>query len=150
MSIPSDVMSTEVIDLPAGADAAGAIVAATMRGANDVIECPVKPPMLAEASLAVTRDRRLVLFAVAKQGLSDLRGIGEAWRWMNENRVLISMAMPQLQIDPHQMPHLRLLVDRADLSASTLQPLLQTGHVTVQTYRKLRWGPKTGLLLEAA
>lgn len=146
----SDLSTNEVIDLPAGADAAGAIVAATMRGATDVIECPVKPPMLADASLAVTRDRRLVLFAVAKQGLSDLRGIGEAWRWMNENRVLIAMAMPQLQIDPHQMPHLRLLVDRADLSATTLQPLLQTGHVTVQSYRKLRWGPKTGLLLEAA
>ena len=65
--------------------------------------------------------------------------------------MLISMAMPQLQIDPHQMPHLRLLVDRAlTSSATTLQPLLQTGHVTVQTYRKLRWGPKTGLLLEAA
>lgn len=145
-----DAIASDVIDLPDGADAAGAIVAATMRGATDVIECPVKPPMLAESSLAVTRDRRLVLFAVAKQGLSDLRSIGEAWRWMNENRVLISMAMPQLQIDPHQMPHLRLLVDRADLCASTLQPLLQTGHVTVQTYRKLRWGPKTGLLLEAA
>ncbi|CAN5382692.1 hypothetical protein BH09PLA1_BH09PLA1_23280 [soil metagenome] len=146
----SDSAASEVIDLPAGADAAGAIVAATLRGANDVIECPVKPPMLADASLAVTRDRRLVLFAVASQGLSDLRSIGEAWRWMNENRVLISMAMPQLQIDPHQMPHLRLLVDRADLSASTLQPLLQTGHVIVQSYRKLRWGEKTGLLLEAA
>jgi hypothetical protein len=106
--------------------------------------------MLNDASLAVNREKRLVLFAVAREGLSDLRAIGEAWRWMNENRVLISMAMPQLSIDPHQMPHLRLLVDRADLSASTLQPLLQTGHVTVQTYRKLRWGAKTGLLLEAA
>lgn len=149
-SASSDSLASEVIDLPTGADQASAIVAATLRGATDVIECPVKPPMCSDASLAVNREKRLVLFAVAKQGLSDLRAIGEAWRWMNENRVLISMAMPQLSIDPHQIPHLRLLVDRADLSASTLQPLLQTGHVTVQTYRKLRWGPKTGLLLEAA
>jgi hypothetical protein len=31
-----------------------------------------------------------------------------------------------------------------------LQPMLQGDHVTVKTYRKLRWGGKTGLLLEAA
>ena len=140
----------EVIDLPAGTDTSAAIVAATLRGGGDLVECPVKPPMLADASLAVARDRRLVLLAVARQGLSDLRAIGEAFRWMNENRALIAMAVPQLSIDPHQLPHLRLLVDRADLSAATLQPLLQSGNVTVHTYRKLRWGAKTGLLLEAA
>lgn len=143
-------MFTDVIDLPAGAESAAAIVSATVRGGTELVECPVKPPMLEDARLAVARDRRLVMLAVAKQGLSDLRLIGEAWRWMNENRQLIAMAMPQLSIDPHQMPSLRLLIDRADLSATTLQPLLQTGNVTVQTYRKLRWGAKTGLLLEAA
>ncbi|MGN6626336.1 MAG: hypothetical protein ACTHLN_06925, partial [Tepidisphaeraceae bacterium] len=71
-------------------------------------------------------------------------------RWMNENRSLIAMAVPQFSIDAHAMPQLRLLVDHADTTADVLQPLLATGNVTVQAYRKLRWGAKTGLLLEAA
>jgi MFS superfamily sulfate permease-like transporter len=45
---------------------------------------------------------------------------------------------------------LRLLIDQADSAAHTLQPMLQGDHVTVKTYRKMRWGGKTGLLLEAA
>ena len=144
-------LTNEVIDLPAGADGSvGTIVSAALRGGNELVELPVKPPMLADASLAVARDRRLVLLAVARQGLSDLRAVGEAYRWMNENRSLIAMAVPQLSIDAHQLPNLRLLVDRADLSATILQPLLQSTNVTVHTYRKLRWGAKTGLLLEAA
>ena len=40
--------------------------------------------------------------------------------------------------------------DGHDLSADLLQPVLQSDHVTVQSYRKLRWGGRTGLLLEAA
>jgi hypothetical protein len=42
------------------------------------------------------------------------------------------------------------LIDQHDTAAETLQPMLRTGNVTVQTYRKLRWGGKTGLLLQAA
>jgi hypothetical protein len=60
------------------------------------------------------------------------------------------MAVPQLSIDGHLMPQLSLLVDRADASADSLQPMLQSDHVTIETYRKLKWGGKTGLLLEAA
>ena len=48
------------------------------------------------------------------------------------------------------MPQLSLLVDRADAGAATLEPMLQSGNVTIETYRKLKWGGKTGLLLEAA
>ena len=48
------------------------------------------------------------------------------------------------------MPHLRLLVDQADLTADVLRPLLQSQQVTVEAYRRLRWGGRTGLLLEAA
>jgi hypothetical protein len=36
------------------------------------------------------------------------------------------------------------------MTAEILQPMLQASNVTVQAYRKLRWGGKTGLLLEAA
>ena len=42
------------------------------------------------------------------------------------------------------------LVDHADMSAEILQPILQSSAVTVHAYRKLRWGGKMGLLLEAA
>jgi hypothetical protein len=121
-----------------------------LRGGHEMIECPIKPPMCPDASLAVSRDHRLVLLAVARQGLSDLQQIGRAYQWLIENRALIGMAVPQFAIDAHQLPGLHLLVDHADMSATILQPLLQTASVTVHAYRKLRWGGKTGLLLEAA
>jgi hypothetical protein len=98
----------------------------------------------------VGRDHRLVLVAAAGRGLSQLRGIGLAVRWMNENRDLIRMALPQLAIDAHLLPCVRLLVDQADLSAEQLAPLLHSQTVTVQAYRKVRWGQKRGLLLDAA
>ena len=60
------------------------------------------------------------------------------------------MALPQFAIDTDKTPRLRLLVDHTDLSADSLQPVLHSGHVTVQSYRKLRWGGRTGLLLDAA
>jgi hypothetical protein len=68
---------------------------------------------------------------------------------MRQNRNLIVMALPQFCISDAE-PALRLLVDQADLSAGVLHPFLDGGGVTVQPYRKLRWGRKTGLLLEAA
>ena len=92
----------------------------------------------------------LTLLAVTRQGLAELKSIGQAYRWLVENRFLIGMAVPQFAFDPAQSPRLRLLVDQSDASADALQPLLQSGHVTLQPYRKLRWGGKTGLLLEAA
>jgi hypothetical protein len=100
--------------------------------------------------VAVGRDRGVVLFAVAREGLGELRSIGQALRWLSDNRALLGMALPQFAIDTHQAPRLRLLVDHSDLSADALQPVLQSGSVTVQSYRKLRWGNKTGLLLDAA
>jgi hypothetical protein len=140
----------EVIDLPDAQACPAAIVAAVLRGGHELVECPVKPPMCPDASLAVSRDRCLVLVAVARQGLSDLRLIGRAYQWLIENRALISMAVPQFAIDAHRLPRLHLLVDHADMSAAVLQPILHASSVTVHAYRKLRWGGKTGLLLEAA
>ena len=70
--------------------------------------------------------------------------------WPIENRPLISLAVPQFAIDAHQLPRLHLLVDHADVTAEILQPMLQSANVIVHAYRKLRWGAKTGLLLEAA
>ena len=65
-------------------------------------------------------------------------------------RSLIAMAVPQMSIDAHQHPTLYLLVDHSDMSAQILQPILQSANVKVHAYRKLRWGGKTGLLVEAA
>jgi hypothetical protein len=141
----------DVIDLP-GRDVSGKSILAAVLGkmAGELIECPLRPPMCLEARLAVGRDRSIALLAVASQGLRELQFIGQAFRWLKENRQLIAMALPQFAIDPHQPPRLRLLVDRADLAADVLQPILQSGHVTVQAYRKLRWGQKLGVFLEAA
>jgi hypothetical protein len=60
------------------------------------------------------------------------------------------MALPQAAIDANATPQLRLFVDHADLNAAALQPMLQAGTVTVHAYRRLRWGGRNGLLLEAA
>ena len=147
---PADT-AEHVIDLPNPDASPDSILSAVLRGGStDFVECPVRPPMCVESRLAVSRERGVVLFAVARQGLSDLRAIGRAYQWLIENRSLIGMAVPQFAIDPAQAPRLRLLVDHGDLSAEVLQPMLQSGHVTVQSYRKLRWGGRTGLLLEAA
>jgi hypothetical protein len=140
----------EVIDLPDPQASAAAIVHAVVHGNRDLVECPVKAPMCADASLAVSRDHRLVLIAVAEHGLSGLREIGRAYQWIIENRALIAMAVPQMSIDAMQLPRVQLLVDHADMSADILQPILHANSVTVHAYRKLKWSGKTGLLLEAA
>ena len=137
----------DVIDL-AGDEA---VLSAILRHrSGELVECPIVPPMCDKARLAVARDRRIVLIGEAGHGLTDLRALGRAYQWLVENRNLIAMAVPQLSIDAHQMPQLSLLVDRADAGAATLEPMLQSGNVTIETYRKLKWGGKTGLLLEAA
>jgi hypothetical protein len=141
----------EVLDLPDGAADEESVLGAILSGSHgQLIECPVRAPMCPTARLAVTRERGLVLLAVARKGLTELRAIAHAYRWLVENRALIGMAVPQLAIDGLRHPRLRLLVDHADLNAQALAPMLESNTVSVQAYRKLRWGNKTGLLLEAA
>jgi hypothetical protein len=141
----------EVVELSDAGDPSEAVLSAILRQNNGAyVECPVRAPMCEGVRLAVGRDRGMVLFAVARAGLGDLRSIGQALRWVNENRTLLGMALPQFAIDANQSPRLRLLVDQSDLSADLLQPVLQSEYVTVQSYRKLRWGGRTGLLLDAA
>jgi hypothetical protein len=144
-------LSSEVLDL-AGSDATpDAVINAILHQSScGAIECPVRAPMCASARLTVSREKTLELFASTERGLGNLRPIAQAYRWLNENRALIAMALPQLAVDATQLPRLRLIVDQADMSAELLQPMLQNGQITVQTFRRLRWGGKTGLLLEAA
>jgi hypothetical protein len=142
---------SQVCDLPAGQATELSVLAAVMRNQNSgLIESPVKAPQCPSAAVAVSRDRKLVLVAVARKGLSELRAIGQAYKWVVENRPLLSMALPQFSIDAQAMPTLRLVVDRSDADADLLVPMSENGNITVQTYRKLRWGDRTGLLLEAA
>jgi hypothetical protein len=141
----------DVIDLPSQDASGQSILSAVIKkAAGSLIECPLRPPMCVEARIAVDRDRTLVLLVVASQGLGELRSISSAYRWLRENRELIGMALPQFSIDPRQSPRLRLLVDRADLTAEALQAMLGSDHVSVQAYRKLRWGERLGVFLEAA
>jgi hypothetical protein len=141
----------EVLDLPGPSASAESILAAILHDpAAGLVECPVRAPMCADVRLAVARDRGLLLLAVACQGLGELKLIGRAYQWLQENQSLIAMAVPQFAIDGATTPRLRLLVDQADLSAETLRPMLESAHVKVQAYRRLRWGGKAGLLLEAA
>jgi hypothetical protein len=138
----------EVLDLVS--DDAESILGAVLKQNGELIECPVRPPMCVEARLAIARDRGIVLLAVSRQGLSELRNIGLAYRWVTENRQLLAMALPQFALDVQRQPRLRLLVDHADSRADVLQPMLGSEHFSVQSYRRLRWGAKMGLFLEAA
>ncbi len=140
----------EVVDLPDGVSETAVLSAVFERLKNDLAECPIRPPMCEGARLAIGRDRRLVLLAVDRQGLGELRAIASAFRWLNENRRLVAMALPQFAIDVDRVPQLRLLIDQSDASAESLQPMLQAETVQVQTYRRVRWGGKNGLLLQAA
>ena len=141
----------DVIDLPMPDAGEGGIVDAILKHCSgELVECPIAPPMCPRARLAVSRERRIVMLAVSREGLADLSAIGQAYQWLQQNQNLIGMAVPQLSIDTQQQPHLSLLVNQSDSNAQTLRPMLGGTHVTVKTYRKLRWGGKTGLLLEAA
>ena len=140
-----------VADLPNGEVTEMAVVSAVIGQARaGLIECPIHPPMCPQATLAVSRDRRLVLLAVARKGLGELRAIAQAYRWVIENRPLLSMALPQFSIDTHALPSLQLIVDHADSQADLLLPMNENSNISVQTYRKLKWAGRTGLLLEAA
>lgn len=150
MSLTND-LGDDVIDLADGDDSSGALLSSICRHETGaIVECPVRPPMCPDARLAVDRNHGLVLLACARRGLADLTVVGKAYAWLIENRGLVAMALPQFSVDAHALPKLRLIVDQADLSAESLQSLVQSGSVSVQAYRKLRWGGRTGVLLQAA
>jgi hypothetical protein len=150
IATPADEGVTNVIDLPDADASPAAVLAAVIRGGGTLAQTPVTVPHLPEAAVAVSRDHKLVLVAVAKPGLLELRSIAAAYRWMAENKNLIAMAVPQFAIDQAAAPQLHLLIDHADLGTGALDALLGGGDVTVTAYRKLRWAGRTGLLLEAA
>jgi hypothetical protein len=143
--MPRAASHDEVIDLPAGETVADVVL-----GRLDLVLTPIAPPMLADSRLCVSRDGAVVLVAAASPGLGDLPAIGQAMTWATENRRLLRMALSQYRLDESAEVLLHLLVSRADANADALRPLMSTGRVTVQAYRRLTWGGRAGLLLEAA
>jgi hypothetical protein len=140
---------SDVIDLPAGAGGAE-ILAAALSGETQWVVSPVKPPMCGGAIVAVDREGRLSLLAALTGGLAELPGISRALSWLTENRLLVRMAVPQMNIDAMAAPKLTLFVEAGDAAGGELGAILAGGNVTVRTYQRLRWGGKTGLLLRAA
>lgn len=149
-SKPAKGTGDDIIDLSACDESVSAILSTIIRQTNELIESPIKPPHLSEALLTVSRDHCLTLVAWAYPGLTNLRKIAQAYQWMNENRLLISMALPQFSINNQLAPRLNLFIDHTDASGAVLQPLMERSCVCIQAYRKLKWSGRTGLLLEAA
>jgi hypothetical protein len=145
MSSAVDMLG-EVIELPAGAS----VLSAVLSKGTGLIATPIDAPMCPGATVAVSRERGLVLVAQAGTGLSGLGSIASAVKWLEQSRQVIAMAMPQLHVDASVPIRCHLLIDHADRDADALRPLLGSERVVVQSYRKLRWGEKTGLLLDAA
>lgn len=154
LAVPVPQMSPgtdDVIELSGDAtNPAGILAAVLHRSEFGMVETPVAIPGCPAAKLVVTRERGLAVVAAATRGLKELRSIGKAFQWMNENRALVAMAVPQLSIDASKTPSVILLVDQADITGELLRPMMQAEHVTVRAYRTLRWAGRQGLLLEAA
>jgi hypothetical protein len=138
----------EVIDLPEGTS----VLSAVLKAGTQLLATPIAPPMCPGATIAVGRDRALVLVAQAGAGLAGVDAIAAAVRWLDESKQLVAMAMPQLAIDASVPTRVLLLVDQADRAAIAVRPLFagSDGRVSVRSYRRLRWAGRVGLLLEAA
>jgi hypothetical protein len=129
----------------------GAGVVSTVLGRSaEMIATPVRVPMFGSATVAVGRDRGLMLVAEIEPGLRGVEGLSAAVKWLDDSRSLIAMAMPQVSIDASMAVRVVLWVDYADRAAESVRSLIGTGRVTIRTYRRLRWAGRTGLLLDAA
>jgi len=137
----------QVLDLSASAESAE-ILSAILQHHTEWIAAPISAPAYKSAKIVIDREGCLTLLAVANC-LDELSAISRAYAWLTENRSLLRMALPQLNIDAASMPRLSLFVDQSDVSATTLGSLLQGSHVEIKPYRRLRWAEKSGLLLAA-
>lgn len=136
----------DVIELPDGVS----VLSAFLRGSSQLLVTPIAPPMCPGATVALGRDRGLVLVAQAGTGLAGMESIAAAVRWLDDSKQLIAMAMPQLTIDAALPTTVQLLIDHADRSAEGLRPLLGNSRIAIRSYRRLRWAGRNGLLLDAA
>jgi hypothetical protein len=143
---PAADASGEVIELPDGVS----VLSAFLRGNNALLTMPIAPPMCPGATVALSRDRGLVLVAEAGRNLAGMDAIAAAVRWLDDSKQLIAMAMPQLTIDAAIPTTVQLLIDHADRSAEGLRPLLGNSRIAIRSYRRLRWAGRNGLLLDAA
>jgi hypothetical protein len=138
----------EVVELPEPCE--GGELIAAMAARMQLRLCDFQPPMYRESRLAVGPGGRLMLLAAPARGLAELPLAEQAWRWLEENRQLLSLAFAGMQINTDLPPALRLLVCADDVNLPALRPLLHQSHIGVQAYRKVRWSGRVGVLLDAA
>ena len=146
---PAPTAGDEVIDLPGGAADPASVLRAALAGSADLAATAVAAPMLPGGHVALDRDGTLTLIAAADADLSGLAQVSAALTWLTQSASLVRMAMPQMHV-ADAPPRLRLLIDHRATRATDLGPLLATGRVTLVPYRTLKWGGRTGLLLDAA
>jgi len=140
----------EVIDLPEGGGEHSVIEAVLNHGLAGMVRCPVQPPDCPACCLAVGRDRRIALVAVSGRDMANLAQIARAWNWTEQNRQLLAMAMPQLAMDCSRPPVLHLLVEDSHAQVPAAAALFRGENIIVKGYRRVRWGGRAGLLLDAA
>lgn len=146
-AVPTADDAMTVLELPANDASPAAVLRAVVAGGG-CVETSIKAPASPDAVVAVDRDRRLTILAAAAPGTTDWRAVASALKWASDNRQLIAMAVPQLSIDAFAEPTLKLYVDHS--AADALPSQLAGDAMTVIAYRKVRFGGRLGVLLDAA
>ncbi len=142
-------MEATILELPAGATARQAILeAALQHWASELTDSGLTPPGCPSIRLTISRRRQWVLVALVPD--TGWQQLAEAVRWINDNRKLLTLALPHFSIAAAAAVQLRLLAAHGGHDAAQLQPLLQAGMVQWHTYRTVRWGNLRGLLVEQA
>jgi hypothetical protein len=138
----------QVIELGDSQDPTACLLDSVVRlSEGQMVLCPLRLPTALPCRLVVGRDRGLLLLVVAQRGLAELGQAAAALNWLCENQRLVAMALPQLAMDANVLPRLRLLMDQSDLGQLSLQPLLQNGRISVQSFQRACLGQKQVLVL---
>ena len=128
----------QIFDL--STDTRAGVFSAVIQSRTGLLETPLHPPRDVEIKVAVDRDRRVVLIGF----IEDLADIARAKQWATENAKLLSMALPQINLDVNRAPQVLLIADKVDSPGN----LFSRDDVVVLCYRKVRWGDRVGVLIE--
>ena len=140
----------EVIEIGPGDQGIAGVLRAILNRPNSWAITAIDIPGLSDAKIVVTSAGQIQMIAAASKGLSEISQIGRALSWARTNRQLLGMALSQWRIDGQADITLHLLVHHSDAEADALRPLMGESGVSMQTYRRLSWAGRQGLLLEAA
>jgi hypothetical protein len=134
----------EIIELDgSGSDA---IVDAILAGNRSLRATDIPTPTDVSCRVAVSPEGRLTLITCPAP--DDLASLGTLLTWATDNLALISRATLGTTIDIALPPHLHLYT--TSKTAVGLATLVASPAVKVHTYQPVRWGPRKGLLLDAA